>query len=130
MCGLRRGEGFMGDGEVKRITVVISSGPYTHERSYTALRLVLTALVEGLDVNVFLMEDGIFVAHKGQNPKMYSNALEWMQRAVREGAKLRVCGVCCEARGVRKEELIEEAEITTMEGLVEWIRESDQTIWI
>jgi len=114
----------------KTITVVISSGPYTHERSYTALRLALTALVEGFKVNIFLVEDGIFVAHRGQNPKEYANAQEWLQRTLDAGAKLRVCGVCCAGRGVTQEELIDGAEIVTMEGLVEWIGESDQTIWI
>lgn len=115
---------------MKKITVVISSGPYTHERSYTALRLALTSLVEGLEVNLFLMEDGIFVAHKGQSPKAYANALEWLQQVLNEGAKLRVCGVCCAGRGITQEELIDGAEIATMESLVEWIEESDQTIWI
>ncbi|MFB0560593.1 MAG: DsrE/DsrF/TusD sulfur relay family protein [Candidatus Lokiarchaeia archaeon] len=115
---------------MEKITVVISSGPYTHERAYTALRLALTALVEGLKVNLFLIEDGIFVAHKGQNPKAHSNNLEWLQNVLDEGGKLRVCGVCCTARGITQEELIDGAEIATMESLVEWMKESDQTIWI
>ncbi len=115
---------------MKRITVVISSGPYTHERSYTALRLALTSLVEGMEVNLFLVEDGVFVAHKGQGPTEYANALEWLQGAMSEGAKVRVCGVCIKGRGIKQEELIEGAEVTTMEGLTDWIQESDQTIWI
>lgn len=120
----------MGKGKTKTITIVVSSGPYTHERSYTALRLALTSLVQGLKVNIFLVEDGIFVAHKGQSPKEYANAMEWLQKALGEGAKLRVCGICCVGRGIKQEDLIDGAEITTMEGLVEWIEESDQTIWI
>jgi tRNA 2-thiouridine synthesizing protein D len=115
---------------LKKMTIVISSGPYTHERSYTALRLALTSLIEGIDVNLFLVEDGVLVAHKGQEPKEYANALEWLQRAIDEGAKVRVCGICIKGRGIKPEDLIEGAEVTTMEGLVDWIKESDQTIWI
>lgn len=94
------------------------------------MRLALTSLVEGMEVNLFLVEDGVFLAHKGQEPKDYANALEWLQRAMAEGAKVRVCGVCVQGRGLKQEELIEGAEVTTMEGLTDWIQESDQTIWI
>ena len=49
-------------------TVVVMEAPYGRERAYTALRFALTAALEGHKVRVFLVQDGVLVAKKGQKP--------------------------------------------------------------
>lgn len=113
----------------KVITVVLGSGPYSFERPYTALRFVLTCAVEGVKVNLFLIEDGIYVAKKGQAPKEYANIQEWLVKALNEGVKVKLCSVCASARGLKQEEVIDGVEMATMSDLVAWVLESDQTIF-
>jgi hypothetical protein len=51
-----------------KITVVVGEPPYGKERIYSTLRFVLAALHEGHSVNLFLLEDSVFVPKKGQKP--------------------------------------------------------------
>jgi len=50
------------------ITVVLADPPYGKQRPYTALRFSLAALKEGHQANLFLLEDGVFAAKRGQDP--------------------------------------------------------------
>ncbi len=113
----------------KTITVILGSGPYTRERPYTALRFALTCAVEGINVNLFLIEDGIYVAKKDQNPSEYANVHEWLMKALNEGVKVKLCSICAKARGLKQEEVVNGVEMATMSDLVEWVLESDQTIF-
>ncbi len=113
----------------KTVTVILGSGPYTRERPYTALRFALTCAVEGIKVNLFLIEDGIYVAKKGQEPAEYANVYEWLRKAINEGVKVKLCSVCAKARGMKEEEIVDGVEMATMSDLVEWVLESDQTIF-
>ena len=60
----------MGD-KKKVFTIAIGSGQYTKERPYTMLRFAYTALLEDHKVNIFLVEDGIWVGKQNQDPTIY-----------------------------------------------------------
>lgn len=113
---------------VESLTVVLCSGPYQSERAFTALRLVLTALVEGLKVNLFLMEDGVFLGKKGQNPKDFQSAEERVTLALKEGAKIIACGICAGERGMSEADFLEGIKVGTMHDLVALIKETDRTV--
>jgi tRNA 2-thiouridine synthesizing protein D len=113
----------------KKVTIILGSAPYQTERYYTTLRFVRTALVDGLEVNLFLFEDGVFVAKKGQDSTDFAEAEEWLKNAISEGAKVRACAVCGRQRGVKKEDLIDGVELVSMHELVAWVKDSDQTIF-
>ena len=112
----------------KVFTIIIGDAPYTKERPYTMLRYAYTALLEGHKINIFLVEDGIFVGKKGQDPTSYDNIGKWMKDVIEEGAIVKACGVCMKARGLLEEELIEGIEKTTMNGLLEMTVEADNII--
>ncbi|AAM01225.1 DsrE/DsrF/TusD sulfur relay family protein [Methanopyrus kandleri] len=111
------------------ITVVISEAPYGQERAYTALRFALTALVEGEEVKIFLIEDGVFLGKKGQNPDEVPNYLELLEQCIEQGAEVKACGPCSKARGLSEEDFIEGVELATMHDLVNWVKESDNVIF-
>ena len=115
---------------VESLTVVLSSGAYQSERAFTALRFVLTALVEGLKVNLFLMEDGVFLGKKGQNPEYFKNAGEQLALAIKEGAKVLACGTCAGERGMKEVDFMEGIKQGTMHDLVAWVKESDRTLFL
>ncbi|NHJ23233.1 MAG: hypothetical protein EAX89_01565 [Candidatus Lokiarchaeota archaeon] len=113
----------------KIFTVVIANGAYTSERPYTMLRFAYTALLEGHKINIFLVEDGIFVGKKNQEPSTYDNVGKWMTDVIEEGAKVLACGVCMKARGLTDDELIPGISKTTMHGFVEMCAEADNILF-
>jgi tRNA 2-thiouridine synthesizing protein D len=116
--------------ETKTIfTIAIGSSHYTHERPYTMLRFAYTALLEGHKVNIFLVEDGIWVGKKNQDPSTYDNVGKWMKDVIEEGAKVLCCGVCMKARGMADEELLEGISRTTMNGFLEMCEEADKILF-
>ncbi|MFX0102639.1 MAG: DsrE/DsrF/TusD sulfur relay family protein [Candidatus Hodarchaeota archaeon] len=111
------------------IAVIIGSAPYTKERPYTALRFINTALLDGHSVKLFLVEDGIFVAKKSQNPTEYPNLIEWLEQGLEEGLVAKACGVCLKARGIAKEDLVDGVEVASMHDLVSMVAESDKSVF-
>jgi tRNA 2-thiouridine synthesizing protein D len=111
------------------ITVIISQAPYGRERAYTALRFALTALVEGEDVKIFLIEDGVYLAKRDQDPDEVPNHLELLKQCIEQGAEVKACGPCSKARGLSEDDFIDGVEIATMHDLVSWVRESDNVIF-
>ena len=112
----------------KVFTIIIGDGPYTKERPYTMLRFAYTALLEGHKVNIFLVEDGIFVGKQNQDPSSYDNVGKWMKDVLEEKANVKACGVCMKARGLTEDELIDGIEKTTMNGLLEMTVEADTVL--
>jgi len=117
-----------GEFKLAKLSVMVFETPYGREKAYTALRFALTALNDGHEVTMILIQDGVFVAKKNQDPAEYPNTLEYLKTSIEEGLKVIVCGVCCQARGVVKEDLIDEVEIVGMHEIVNACVNSDNTI--
>ncbi|MBD3227881.1 MAG: hypothetical protein GF329_06805 [Candidatus Lokiarchaeota archaeon] len=111
-----------------KLTVMIFEAPYGREKAYTALRFALTALTDGHEVTVILIQDGVYLAKNKQDPAEYPNTYEYLQMAIEEGLKIIVCGVCCQARGINKDELMDEAVIVGMHEIVDACGKSENTI--
>ena len=116
--------------KIKIFTIAIGSGQYTKERPYTMLRFAYTALLGGHKVNIFLVEDGIWVGKKNQDPKGYDNVGKWLKDVIDEGAKVLACGVCMGARGMSEDELMEGVSKTTMNGFLDMCVEADNIIFV
>ncbi|KKK41426.1 hypothetical protein LCGC14_0765590 [marine sediment metagenome] len=113
----------------KTFTIIIADGAYASERPYTMLRFAYTALLEEHKINIFLVEDGVFVGKKNQEPASYDNVGKWMKDVIEEGANVKACGVCMKARGFSQDEFIDGIEKTTMNTLVEMCAEADNVLF-
>ena len=118
------------------ITVVLADPPYGKQRPYTALRFSLAALKEGHQANLFLLEDGVFAAKSRQDPldmpvgdTGMPNCEEMLQAAIQEGLRVKACTICSVERGLKLEEVTEGVERGTMVDLVNWVVESDRTVF-
>src|SRR5271157_3836239 len=98
------------------ITVFLGAGPYTHERPYTALRFVYTALTNENQVKLFCYEDGIYALRQNQNPQDIYNIQEWVQKCLDDpNCEIAACGICMKARGVLEQELLSGIKVGTMD---------------
>jgi tRNA 2-thiouridine synthesizing protein D len=111
-----------------QIAIMIFESPYGREKVYTAMRFALTALTDGHQVTIILIQDGIFVGKKDQKPSDYPNLAEYLQNAIDQGLKVIACGVCCNARGVKQDDFIDGITIVGMHEIVQAVTESDKTL--
>jgi uncharacterized protein involved in oxidation of intracellular sulfur len=80
-------------------------------------------------VLVFLMADAVASALPAQaTPQGYYNIERMVKPVVSRGGQVRLCGACCEARGIRAIPLLEGAEISTMSQLAQWTVESARVL--
>ncbi len=110
-------------------TVLINEAPMAKERAFTALRFATTCKLEGHKVNIFLIENGVYLAKRGQKPPSdMPNLLEYLEELIKENVEVKACITCCEGRGLNETELIQGVKIASMHELVEWTATSDRTI--
>ena len=99
------------------------------ERALTALRFAWTADLEGHKVQIWLFEDGVYLAKKNQKPAQgLTNYGQMIEELIKAGVEVKACIVCAEARGVTAAELIDGVKFATIHELIEWTVNSDKII--
>jgi uncharacterized protein involved in oxidation of intracellular sulfur len=116
---------------MQKILILINDGPYGTEKAYNGLRLAnqLNKAHEDVEVRIFLMADAAACAVAGQiTPNGYYNIERMLRFSINKGAKVKICGSCADARGLKNVQLVEGSEISTMAELTEWVVDSDKVI--
>lgn len=114
-----------------KILILINDAPYGTEKAYNALRLANQLGKEHVEVEVriFLMADAVNCAIANQNtPNGYYNIERMFKYSINKGAKIKICGSCADARGLKNIQLIEGAEISTMAEFTNWVVDSDKVL--
>jgi tRNA 2-thiouridine synthesizing protein D len=110
-------------------TIIINEAPYGMERAYTGLRFARTCVFECHKVNLFLIENGVYLAKKGQKPSSNQpNLGEFLEDLIKDGAEVKVCVACIQARGLAESDLIAGVKIAALNELVEWTTNSDKIV--
>jgi uncharacterized protein involved in oxidation of intracellular sulfur len=108
--------------------LVLSEAPYGTDRVYNALRLA-AALQARSQVRLFLMCDAVGAALDGQaSPDPDQNLGARLVALMAGGARVKVCGLCLETRGMHGSKLSPGVEVGTMPELAAWIEESDRIV--
>jgi uncharacterized protein involved in oxidation of intracellular sulfur len=110
---------------------IINDVPYGTEKAYNALRLSMQLQKDfpENEVRIFLMADAAMCALPNQNtPNGYYNIERMLKSVLNKGGKVKICGTCADARGIKNLPLIEGAQISTMAELTEWTIEADKII--
>ena len=110
------------------IAVGLGSPAYTSERAFTALNFMHTAIMEGHELRVFLFEDGIFVAKKGQDPGNFANPLLWLEKVIDAGVDIKYCGTCAKERNLPEDEVVDGVHKGTMADFVGMVASSDTSV--
>jgi uncharacterized protein involved in oxidation of intracellular sulfur len=116
---------------MKKALILINDAPYGTEKAYNALRLAMQIQkdYDGTELNVFLMADAVTCAIPNQStPSGYYNLERMLKAVLLKNGKVKLCGSCCEARGLKDVKLIEGAEISTMKELAALIMECDKVL--
>ncbi len=108
--------------------IIINDPPYGTERLYNGLRLAHALLKRDEEVTVFLLGDAVAGAKAGQKtPDGFYNIERMLHRVTSKG-KLLLCGTCMDARGISEDEVVPDAERSTMDALAEATANADQVL--
>jgi uncharacterized protein involved in oxidation of intracellular sulfur len=116
---------------MQKILILINDAPYGTEKAYNALRLSnqLGKEYEQVEVRIFLMADAASCAVANQKtPNGYYNIERMLKFSIAKGAKVKICGSCADARGLKTIKLIEGTEISTMAEFTNWVVDSDKIL--
>ncbi len=109
--------------------IIINDQPYGSEKPYNAIRLAIQIQKDfpGEEVRIFLMADAAACALKDQKtPGGYYNIERMLKLIMNNGAKVRICTSCAEARGIKTESIMEGTAMSTMAELADWYMDSDK----
>jgi len=110
---------------------IINDAPYGSEKAYNALRIAnqLNKEHPEIEVRIVLMADAANCAIGAQNtPNGYYNIERMLKFSLNKGTKVRICGSCAEARGLKNLPLIDGAEISSLAELTNWVADSDKVL--
>lgn len=116
---------------MEKVLILINDAPYGTEKAYNALRLAMQIQKDykGTDLCVFLMADAVTCALPNQNtPNGYYNIERMLKAVLMKNGKVKLCGSCADARGLKEIKLVEGAELSTMKELTQLTMESDKMI--
>lgn len=116
---------------MNKLLIIINDGPYGTEKAYNALRIAnqLGKAHPDVEVRIFLMADAAACAVANQaTPNGYYNIERMLKFSLGKGAKVKICGSCADARGLKHVALIPGAEISTLAELTQWIVDSDKVL--
>jgi uncharacterized protein involved in oxidation of intracellular sulfur len=114
---------------MKKVLILINAAPYGTEKAYNGLRLAMQIQKdhEGTELYVFLMADAVTCALPNQNtPNGYYNIERMLKAVLLKNGKVRLCGSCCEARGIKDFKLIDGTELSTMRELADLTMNCDK----
>ena len=110
---------------------IINDAPYGTEKAYNALRLAMQLKRdnENNEIRIFLMADAATCAILNQiTPSGYYNIERMIKSVINKNGKVKICGTCADARGIKNLPLIEGAQISTLAELAAWTVEADKVI--
>jgi uncharacterized protein involved in oxidation of intracellular sulfur len=114
-----------------KILFIINDAPYGTEKAHNALRMAMAIQKENheAEINIFLMADAVSCALPNQNtPGGYYNIERMLKAVLNKGGKVKACGSCTEARGIKNLPLIDGVEISNMPELAKWTIEADKVL--
>lgn len=112
------------------VMVILNDAPYGLERTFQGLRMAsaMLKIEDDLDLTVYLSNDAVLCAKKGQKtPDGYYNVERMLKPLIRGGTVV-LCRTCVEARGLTQEELMDGVRIITLGEAAEMALEADKTL--
>ena len=75
---------------MNHLTLILQDAPYGSEKAYNALRYAAALAAQHVEVNLFLLGDGVLVAKTRQKtPTGYYNIAEMLEALIAKGVKVK-----------------------------------------
>ncbi len=113
-----------------KLGLMLVRPPYTYQDVDTAYKLAKTALEKKHEVKIFLYVDSVIAANKEINSGSERNLAKKFDELTKLGVEIKICGVCVQYRGIKRDQLIEKGELEGLPGLADLIKECDKFVSI
>ncbi len=110
---------------MKTLTLFLTTTPYAHENTHTAIQLARAALDKGFAVNLFASADGVHNFSQGQSPKGLPDAGKALADLIARGLHVELCGTCLNFRGITADNHLPGSEPSSMKRLFGLMKSSD-----
>lgn len=116
---------------MQNILFIIHSSPYGDEHFFSALRLALQLQEQhksAVNLKIFLMSDAVTGGLAKQNPAEGYHLQQMLEILTAQGATIKLCKTCTNARGITELLLADGVEIGTLAELADWTMEADKVL--
>jgi len=117
---------------MQQILIIINDAPYGTEKAYNALRMAISLQKEHgdqLELKIFLLADAVGCGLPNQKtPNGFYNIERMLKSVIRNGAEVKSCGGCSEARGIDQLEFIEGVKLSNMKEFARWTVQCDKVL--
>lgn len=114
---------------MQKLLFIINAAPYGNESFFSALRLALQIQDQHhAELKLFLMSDAVVGGLAQQNPNEGYHVQQMLEILTAQGAQVKLCKTCTNARGITQLPLAEGVEIGTLAELSEWTITADKVL--
>lgn len=116
---------------MQNILFIIHAAPYGDEHFFSALRLALQLQEQhksAVNIRLFLMSDAVTGALARQAPAEGYHLQQMLEILTAQGAQIKLCKTCTNARGISELAFAEGVEIGTLAELADWTIEADKVL--
>lgn len=116
---------------MQKLLFIINSSPYGDEQFFSALRLALQLQEQhksAVSLQLFLMSNAVTAGLAKQRPTESYHIQQMLEILTAQGATVKLCKTCCEARGITELTLAEGVQIGTLVELADWTVQADKVL--
>ena len=117
---------------MQKILIIINDAPYGTEKAYNAMRMAMTLQKEHgdqVDVKIFLLADAVTCGLPNQKTSTgFYNMERMLKSVIGNGAEVKSCGGCSEARGIDQLKFIDGVQLSNMKEFARWTLECDKVL--
>ncbi len=114
---------------MQKLLFIFNSSPYGNETLFSGLRLALQIQeLKQAQIKLFLMSDSVTASLKKQKPSEGYNLQQMLEILTAQGATVKLCKTCTNARGISELPLADGVELGTLVELAEWTLEADKVL--
>lgn len=116
---------------MQNILFIIHAAPYGNESFFSALRLALQLQEQhknAVQLKLFLMSDAVIGGLAKQAPTEGYHLQQMLEILTAQGAEIKLCKTCTNARGITELALAEGVQIGTLSELANWTVEADKVL--
>ncbi len=111
-----------------KLGLMVTRPPYTYQDIDTLYYLSKAAIERKHQVKIFLYIDSVIVVNKDLNSSKERNLYQRMEELANLGAEIKICGVCVQFRGIKRDQLLPAGELEGLPGLADMVNECDKFI--
>ncbi|WP_294088879.1 DsrE/DsrF/TusD sulfur relay family protein [uncultured Actinobacillus sp.] len=114
---------------MQKLLFIVHAAPYGNEAFFSSLRLALQIQEQHkAQIKLFLMSDAVIGGLAKQNPAESYHIQQMLEILTSQGATIKLCKTCTNARGITELPLAEGVEIGTLSELADWTMEADKVL--